>query len=82
MDGDTGKIGELPLEPNLILETSPGNGQPFWLFDRPLKPAEAKPLAEALKRATGSDNGTADVTHVWRVPGTLNWPNRKKLEPR
>lgn len=80
MDGDTGKIGELPIEPNLILETSPGNGQPFWLFDRPLKPAEAKPLAEALKRATGSDNGTADVTHVWRVPGTLNWPNRKKLE--
>ncbi|RWO53698.1 AAA family ATPase [Mesorhizobium sp.] len=80
MDGDTGKVGDLPIEPNLILETSPGNGQPFWLFDRALAPAEAKPLAAALKRATGSDHGTADVAHVWRVPGTMNWPNRKKLE--
>ncbi|WP_040586118.1 DNA-primase RepB domain-containing protein, partial [Allomesorhizobium alhagi] len=80
MDGDTGRVGELPIEPNLILETSPGNGQPFWLFDRPLKPEEAKPLAAALKRATGSDHGTADVAHVWRVPGTSNHPNKKKLE--
>jgi hypothetical protein len=79
MDGDTGKVGDLPVEPNLILETSPGNGQPFWLFDRPLTPAEAKPLAAALKKATGSDHGTADVAHVWRVPGTLNHPNAKKL---
>ncbi|RVD64091.1 DUF3987 domain-containing protein, partial [Mesorhizobium sp. M7A.F.Ca.ET.027.03.2.1] len=80
MDGDTGKVGDLPIEPNIILETSPGNGQPFWLFDRALTPGEAKPLAVALKRATGSDHGTADIAHVWRVPGTMNWPNRKKLE--
>jgi hypothetical protein len=80
MDGDTGRVGDLPLEPNLVLETSPGNGQPFWLFDRPLPPAEAKPLAKALKRATGSDHGTGDIAHVWRVPGTLNWPNKKKIE--
>jgi hypothetical protein len=80
MDGDTGKVGDLPIEPNLILETSLGNGQPFWLFERPLTPVEAKSLAVALKRATGSDHGTADVAHVWRVPGTLNWPNKKKLE--
>jgi KaiC/GvpD/RAD55 family RecA-like ATPase len=79
MDADTGKAGELPFEPSYILETSPGNEQPAWLFDRPLAVADAKPLAAALRRATGSDAGTADITHIWRIPGTSNWPNAAKL---
>ncbi|KAA0689884.1 DUF3987 domain-containing protein [Neorhizobium sp. P12A] len=80
LDADTGRAGDMPIEPNLVLETSPGNFQPFILFDRALAPAEAKPLAASLKRATGSDHGTADICHIWRVPGTRNWPNRKKIE--
>lgn len=80
LDADTGHTGEMPVEPNVVLETSPGNYQPFVLFDRAIAPSDAKPLAAAMKRATGSDHGTADIAHVWRVPGTLNWPNRKKLE--
>ncbi|CAI2935040.1 AAA family ATPase [Aminobacter niigataensis] len=80
MDADTGKgDGEYPLPPNLVVETSPGNMQPFWLFDRPVAPAIAKDIAKGLKVATGSDHGTGDVCHVWRVPGTLNHPNKKKL---
>ncbi|WP_413813577.1 DNA-primase RepB domain-containing protein, partial [Mesorhizobium sp. Root157] len=51
----------------MVLETSPGNRQPFWLFDRPLAPSVAKAVAKSLKTATGSDHGTADITHVWRV---------------
>ncbi|MGH0244373.1 DUF3987 domain-containing protein [Sinorhizobium meliloti] len=80
LDADTGKVGEMPIEPNMVVETSDGNFQPFVLFDRAISPSEAKPLAAALKRATGSDHGTADIAHVWRIPGTLNWPNKKKLE--
>jgi KaiC/GvpD/RAD55 family RecA-like ATPase len=80
MDADTGKVGELPVHPNYIMETSPGNQQPAWLFDRPLHVDEAAPLAAALKRATGSDHGTADVDHVWRISGTKNWPNAAKLK--
>lgn len=80
MDGDTGKTGDLPIAPDLVLETSPGNHQPFWLFDHPLKPDEAKPLAHALRRATNSDAGTSDISHIWRIPGTWNWPNKKKLD--
>ncbi|MDX0555559.1 DUF3987 domain-containing protein [Sinorhizobium medicae] len=79
LDADTGKVGEVPIDPNMVIETSGGNFQPFILFDRAISPAEAKPLAAALKRATASDHGTADVAHVWRIPGTLNWPNAKKL---
>jgi hypothetical protein len=80
MDGDTGMVGTLPVDADFVLETSPGNAQPFILFDRPLPPSEAKTLALSVKRATGSDHGTGDVAHVWRIPGCLNWPNRKKLE--
>lgn len=80
MDSDTGKTGELPFEPSYVIETSPGNQQPVWLFDRPLAVTEAAPIAAALKRATGSDHGTADVDHVWRIPGTQNWPNAAKMK--
>ena len=78
-DADTGKVGELPLEPTYAVETSPGNLQPAWLFDRPLTASEAKPIAAALRAATGADSGTADIAHIWRIPGTLNWPNAAKL---
>lgn len=80
MDDDTGRAGDMPIEPNFVIESSPGNFQNFLLLDRPLSPADAKPLATALKRAAGSDHCTMDVAHVWRVAGTLNWPNRKKLQ--
>ncbi|MFQ6181661.1 AAA family ATPase [Sinorhizobium meliloti] len=81
MDSDRGlTAGEYPVEPNYCIETSPGNLQPFWLFDRPVLPAIAKTIARGLKSVTGSDHGTADIAHVWRVPGTLNWPTATKLE--
>lgn len=79
-DDDTGKTGEMPVEPNYSIESSPGNFQHFVVLDRALPPAEAKELAAALKRASGADHGTADISHTWRIPGCLNWPNRKKLE--
>ena len=82
MDADTAHAGEMPIEPSLVIETSPGNSQPIVLFDRPLSPKEAKPLAESLRAATKSDNGTADIAHVWRTPGTLNWPTATKLARR
>lgn len=79
MDADTGRVGEMPVEPSYVIETSPGNSQQVILFDKPVSLQEAKPLALALKRASGSDHGTADVSHVWRIPGTANWPTETKL---
>ena len=80
MDADTGKIGLMPVPPSFVIETSPGNSQQVILFDKPMTPAEAKPFAVALQRATGADFGTADISHIWRIPGTLNWPTQKKIE--
>lgn len=80
MDADTGHdAGQYPLPPDMVVETSPGNRQPFWLFSRPVTPSVARAVGRGLKAATGADHGTADVAHIWRVPGTLNWPNKAKL---
>jgi hypothetical protein len=79
MDADTGKVGIMPVEPSYIVQTSPGNSQPVILFDDPMRPSEAEALARALQIATGSDSGTGDIAHVWRVPGTLNYPNAAKI---
>lgn len=79
MDDDTGRSGSMPVEPNYVIESSPGNRQCFILLDRPLAPVDAKQLATGLKRAANADHCTVDVSHVWRVPGTFNWPNAKKL---
>jgi hypothetical protein len=79
LDDDTGRSGAMPVDPDYVIESSPGNYQCFLLLDRPLPPAEAKVLAGALKRAANADHCTVDTSHVWRVPGALNWPNAKKL---
>lgn len=78
LDADTGKAGELPLSSPYEIETSPGNLQAVYPLSRALAPAEAKPLAEGLADAAGCDSRTKDLSGVWRIPGALNWPNRKK----
>ena len=78
-EGDGTGESRMPVRPSFVLETSPGNHQCFILFDNPMKPADAALLAKALQAATGADFGTGDVTHVWRLAGTANWPNAKKV---
>jgi RepB DNA-primase from phage plasmid len=79
MDADTGKLGTMPVTPSLVIETSPGNTQPVILFDHAVAPEKAETLAKALQIATASDSGTGDIAHVWRIPGTLNYPNAAKI---
>lgn len=79
MDADTGKLGTMPVTPSLVIESSPGNTQPVILFDHAVAPEKAETLAKALQIATASDSGTGDIAHVWRIPGTLNYPNAAKL---
>jgi len=79
-DADKGKAApEPPVAANYMTETSPGNHQHFLFFDEALSKDEAKPMCEALQRATGADCA-GDICHVWRVPGTLNYPTAGKIK--
>jgi hypothetical protein len=80
LDADTGKAGgPLPVDAPYILETSAGNFQPVFPLATALLPNEAKPLAIALADAVGCDHRTKDISGIWRIPGTLNWPTKTKL---
>ena len=84
-DADTGKSVKLPdgINPTFEIETShdPAQNRHFhWLFDRPLPAKEAKELALLAHRKCGGDTGGKDITHVWRIPETLNHPDWRKIE--
>jgi hypothetical protein len=80
-DDDAANYAErMPVPPNYVLETSSGRFQSFLLSHEPIEPKRAKQLARLLKDRTGCDHGTCDTSHVWRIPGTPNWPNKKKVD--
>jgi hypothetical protein len=80
-DADHGKAGipKLPMLAPYTVRSSADNLQPVYPLAHALPPAEAQPIAEALAAFVGGDGGTKDIDHVWRIPGTLNWPNAEKL---
>jgi hypothetical protein len=67
------------IPPNYTIETSRERYQAFTFFAEPADPARAKQLAIRLKAAANCDHGTADISHVWRIPGCPNWPNARKV---
>jgi RecA-family ATPase len=79
-DPDAGRYAErLPIPPDFVVESSPGSFQTGYVFESPLPLADAKILAEKLAGHTGCDTRTKDPSGVWRLPGTKNWPNAKKV---
>jgi RepB DNA-primase from phage plasmid len=66
LDNDKYQLGELPIAAPYIVETSPGNYQPFSSFSRPLSVKDAKPVLTALSDFIGGDTGTKDASHIWR----------------
>jgi hypothetical protein len=81
-DDDAPRWAErLPIAASYALETSVDRVQAFLMTDNPVvETADAKRLAVKLKAFTHCDHGSADLSHVWRVAGTLNWPNSKNLK--
>lgn len=78
-DGDGNWKERCPLPPHCVIETSPGNFQCYYFFSEPMNPAKAVLYAEGLQSKTGCDSCTKDVIQPWRIPGTKNWPNQKKV---
>ena len=70
----------LPVTAPYVLKTSLGRFQAFLPFDQPATVQDAKPVAVRLKEVARCDHGTVDMSHVWRVSGTRNWPNKRKVD--
>lgn len=72
------QIGDLPLAPSVIIESSPGKHHCYWLLREPfiLDTEEAMHRAMRIQaawvRLVESDHGAKDLSRVLRVPGTRN----------
>ena len=73
-------IKRLPLKPDIVLKTSQGRYQAMFLFSRPTSIKAAKDIAALLQEYSNCDHGTKDISHVWRICETLNYPNKKKVD--
>jgi len=75
------KLETIP-KPTLLVDS--GNGiQALWRLETALGP-EHFPAVEACSKAImvmmGAETGPQDVSHLLRLPGTVNWPNRVKKD--
>ncbi len=80
-------VGTLKPKPTFTLVTSRcrdlPNLCPMFLYNRPLTPDEAKPIAAGLNAVIEDGEGsTARINQPWRLPGTLNWISKAKAERR
>ena len=84
VDSDADKnmawVPRADVRPTLTVETSPGNHQFWFFFERALNPIRAQRLGEGLRRVTGGDSDTGNPTQPYRIPGTINYPNKAKIE--
>jgi hypothetical protein len=78
-DGYSGKAGAEFAEPTMRVETSPGSGHDWFFLDKAISGKDAQALGAALRRVIGADTATFKPTQPYRVAGTPNYPNAKKL---
>ncbi len=84
-DADQQKFLVMPdgIKPTAIVRTSAipaENTHLHFVFARAISSQEAKDLQELAYRKMGGDTGNKDVTKAWRVPGTKNHPDWRKIE--
>jgi hypothetical protein len=76
-EDDGGQAGPLPLEPSLVVETSPRHFHRYWLVrdDWPTDEqgrADFDALMERMVATHGSDKNAKDLSRVLRIPGFLH----------
>src|SRR5262245_6337687 len=82
-EDDDGFDGALPLEPSMVVETSPGHFHRYWLVedDWPADEQGRADFASVMERMVesyGSDPNAKDITRVLRLPGFLNRKNPER----
>jgi putative DNA primase/helicase len=71
------QLRALPMQPHIIVETSPGNYHAYWLV-RDCEVGQFKAIQQALATRFKTDAQVCDLARAMRLPGTINW---KRNEP-
>jgi hypothetical protein len=82
-DADAAKgTTELPVQATEVIQTSARNRQLRYQFAEPLSLEIADRIGKKLRQVSRSDGCTGTITQPFRVPGTLNWPTKRKIAER
>src|SRR5262245_25613130 len=76
-EDDEGQGGPFPLDPSLVVETSPGHFHRYWLVADDWSAdeqgrADFAAVMERMVASYGSDKNAKDICRVLRVPGFLH----------
>jgi len=68
-----------PIPPSIIVNS--GNGlQALWRLEGSQNAQDVEAVNLSIIQAFDGDRGTQNVDRLLRVPGTVNWPNKRKRE--
>lgn len=72
-DGKNSPTGPYPLEPSIVIESSPGKKQVYWLMaDQPPTREEWDGVQQCIVNKWGGDAQARDAARILRVPGFFN----------
>ena len=83
-EDDDGFDGAFPLQPSMVVETSPGHFHRYWLVADEW-PADERGRAdfaavmERMVESYGSDKNAKDIARVLRLPGFLHRKSRRRI---
>jgi hypothetical protein len=73
VDYDTGVPTHWDVAPSLVVESSPGKAQAYWLLQEPCTDlARWQAANRSLVAQTGGDPNACDLARILRVPGFVN----------
>jgi hypothetical protein len=67
---------KLAIQPNILIESSPGRHQGLWRLSHPVAPHVGEDISKRLAyfhAEDGCDRSGWDLTQLLRVPGTINY---------
>lgn len=82
-DLDTCEPSNLLVEPSIVIESSPGRWQAYWIFDELVEAHEAESLCKRIAyyhAYQGCDRSGWDLSQLLRVPYTLNFKYQESIE--
>jgi hypothetical protein len=78
-DADKNRAGHINGNASAVVETSPGNHHEWIFLDRALNADAAKSIGDMIRKASGGDACSGVITQPFRLPGTPNFPDAKKI---
>ncbi len=67
------------VKPHIIVETSLGRFQTWFLYDKPVKPDVTRATHVSHVELAQTDKSGKNLAHVYRIAGSWNRPTRKKI---